>query len=136
MTQEQIATLITTIVLPVLTALAAFAIAYLRKKTAELTASIKDKTAQKYVDMACSAALQAVQYTTQTYVDALKAKGEFDKQAQLEALNKAKDVAVSMITEDAKNIITEAYGDFDVWIYTKIEQLVRETKEITTGADE
>lgn len=136
MTQEQIATLITSVVLPVLTALAAFAIAYLRKKTAELSASIKDRTAQKYVNMACSAALQAVEYTTQTYVDALKASGQFTKEAQVEALTKAKTVAESMITEDAKKIIAEAYGDFDVWIYTKIEQLVRETKELAAGTEE
>ena len=27
-----------------------------------------------------------------------------------------------MITNDAKNIITEAYGDFDTWIDTQIEK--------------
>lgn len=130
MTQQQLLTLVTTIGLPVLSALAAFAIAYLRKKTAELTASIENAALKKYVELASDAALQAVEYTTQTYVDTLKASGEFGKDAQLEALARAKQTALTLISKDAQAIISEAYGDFDVWISTKIEQLVQETKTI------
>lgn len=130
MTQQQLLTLVTTIGLPVLSALAAFVIAYLKKKTAELAASIENTALKKYIELASDAALQAVEYTTQTYVDTLKASGEFGKDAQLEALARAKETALALISKDAQEIITEAYGDFDVWISTKIEQLVQETKAI------
>lgn len=60
------------------------------KKTQEITANINDATVRKYVELASDAVTKAVQTTFQTYVDALKAQGKFDKEAQLTALQKAK----------------------------------------------
>lgn len=128
MTQEQLATLITSIGLPVLSALALYVIAFLRKKTADVTEGIKNDTVKKYVSIASNAVLQAVQFIAQTYVDSLKAAGTFDAEAQATAFAKAKKVAISLITEEAAQVIAEAYGDFDIWIDTKIEQLVKATK--------
>lgn len=50
------------------------------KKTQEITANINDATVRKYVDLASDAVTKAVQTTFQTYVDALKAQGKFDKE--------------------------------------------------------
>ena len=74
--------------------------------------------------------------TFQTYVDALKAQGKFDKEAQLTALQKAKDTATALITDEAKRVIAEAYGDFDKWLASTIETLVREDKRTAPAAAE
>lgn len=124
----------TAIILPLLTALISLAVVWLNKKRAELSARIQDKNAKKYYDLATDAVLKAVQYTAQTYVDSLKKSGTFTKEAQTEAFERAKMLATTMITDDAKNIITEAYGDFNTWIATQIEATVHETKTITAGA--
>ncbi len=122
----------TAIILPLLTALVGLAVVWLNKKRTELAAKIKDETAKKYYDLATEAVLKAVQYTTQTYVDSLKKSGTFTKEAQEEAFSRSKMLAESMITQSAKEIITEAYGDFNTWIATQIEATVKNTK--TTAA--
>ena len=128
MDQETFNTLMSMVILPLLLALSGFAVAWLRKKTQEITANINDATVRKYVDLASDAVTKAVQTTFQTYVDALKAQGKFDKEAQLTALQKAKDTATALITDEAKRVIAEAYGDFDKWLASTIETLVREDK--------
>lgn len=133
---EQWNQIFTAVVLPLLAALTALAIAFIRKKTQEITQNIKNQTVKDNVDAAVDAVLQAVQYTAQTYVDSLKAAGKFTKEAQLEAFSRAKTIAVSMISESAKQVITDAYGDFETWITTKIEQLVREDKALPEKAAE
>ena len=115
MDQETLNTLMSMVILPLLLALSGFAVAWLRKKTQEITANINDATVRKYVDLASDAVTKAVQTTFQTYVDTLKAQGKFDKEAQLTALQKAKDTATALITDEAKRVIAEAYGDFDKW---------------------
>lgn len=116
MDQETLNTLMSMVILPLLLALSGFAVAWLRKKTQEITANINDATVRKYVELASDAVTKAVQTTFQTYVDALKAQGKFDKEAQLTALQKAKDTATALITDEAKRVIAEAYGDFDKWL--------------------
>lgn len=93
-------------------------------------------TVHKYVDLASDAVTKAVQTTFQTYVDTLKAQGKFDKEAQLTALQKAKDTATALITDEAKRVIAEAYGDFDKWLASTIETLVREDKRTAPAATE
>ena len=135
MDQETLNTLMSMVILPLLLALSGFAVAWLRKKTQEITANINDATVRKYVDLASDAVTKAVQTTFQTYVDTLKAQGKFDK-AQLTALQKAKDTATALITDEAKRVIAEAYGDFDKWLASTIETLVREDKRTAPAATE
>lgn len=136
MDQETLNTLMSMVILPLLLALSGFAVAWLRKKTQEIAANINDATVRKYVDLASDAVTKAVQTTFQTYVDALKAQGKFDKEAQLTALQKAKDTATALITDEAKRVIAEAYGDFDKWLASTIETLVREDKRTAPAAAE
>ena len=135
MDQETLNTLMSMVILPLLLALSGFAVAWLRKKTQEITANINDATVRKYVDLASDAVTKAVQTTFQTYVDALKAQGKFDKEAQLTALQKAKDTATALITDEAKRVIAEAYRDFAPQPST-IETLVREDKRTAPAATE
>lgn len=126
---EQWNQIFTAVILPLLTALMGLLIAWLNAKRVELGAKIKDSTAKKYYDLATTAVLQAVQHTTQTYVDNLKSTGAFSKDAQVEAFERSKLLATAMISQSAKEIISEAYGDFDAWLATQIETTVRSTKQ-------
>ena len=51
MDQETLNTLMSMVILPLLLALSGFAVAWLRKKTQEITANINDATVRKYVDL-------------------------------------------------------------------------------------
>ena len=105
MDQEILNTLMTLVVLPLLVGVSGFAVAWLRKKTQEITENIENTTAKKYIDIASEAVAKAVQTTFQTYVDTLKAQGKFDKEAQLAALQKSKDTAAALITDEVKKEI-------------------------------
>jgi ABC-type Fe3+-hydroxamate transport system substrate-binding protein len=70
----------------------------------------------------------AVETTTNTYVKELKANNVFDINAQKEAFNKTFDAVQKQLTADSVKIITDAYGDADIYITNKIEQLVEQTK--------
>lgn len=130
MSPELLNTIMTAVVLPLLVAVSGYVIAYLRKKAAEVSGNIEDKTIRTYVQEANDIVIQAVDTLFQTYVNELKSKGQFDKQAQLEAFNKAKDISLALMSTDAKEVLIQLYGDLDLWIKTKIEQAVKRDKDL------
>ena len=70
----------------------------------------------------------AITEDAQTYVDALKAENAFTKEAQLEALNKAKDTALAVLSPAAVQFIADVYGDLNAYLIAKIEETVRVQK--------
>lgn len=71
---------------------------------------------------------QAVNTTNQTYVNELKASGKFDVNAHKEAFNKTKEIVTTTINEKTKSIITNAIGNFDTYIDSLIEYIVKISK--------
>ena len=67
--------------------------------------------------------------TNQTYVDSLKKQNIFDHEAQKEAFNRTYQSVMSILSEEAKKYLTEAYGDLSAYITAKIESEVNSTKE-------
>ena len=86
-----------------------------------INSKIKNQEASKLLSDATSIVLNAVRTVTQTYVDTLKANGSFNKDAQLVALNKAKDIALSQMSTDVKDFINANFGDVQLWITNQIE---------------
>ena len=86
-----------------------------------INSKIKNQEASKLLSDATSIVLNAVRTVTQTYVDTLKANGSFNKDAQLVALNKAKDIALSQMSSDVKDFINVNFGDVQLWITNQIE---------------
>jgi hypothetical protein len=80
---------------------------------------------EQVVSMVCN----CVQKTTQTFVDELKKKGEFTEEAAKEAFKMTKDTAISMLSLEAADIITNVYGDVDIYLDTLIEALVKQLKD-------
>ena len=131
-TLQQIANACVPVLCLLITAGGAYLVALLRKKTAQLQQELDNKTADKYMNMACDAVAQAVTYTAQTFVDTLKAEGAFTKEKQLEAFAKAKSKTLEILGDTVVAALGQIYGDFDVWLNTKIEQVCREIKAPAT----
>ena len=70
----------------------------------------------------------SVQSTAQTYVDELKKNGNFDKEAQKAAFEKAKNAALAMLSDGAKKTLEELFGDAEQYVSAQIESTVRSMK--------
>lgn len=88
----------------------------------------RGEAARKYLEAAGNAAATAVTYTSQVYVDALKEKGDFSKENQEWALKVAVAKARTLLTEEAKDFLTEAYGDLGKYLESLVEAEVKKQK--------
>lgn len=93
-----------------------------------LSTKIKDEKAKALFTKATEIVTNAVRTTFQTYVESLKNSGSFGKDEQLIALNKAKDIITSELTEELKTFISENYGDLQAWISNQIEASIYKLK--------
>lgn len=93
-----------------------------------LSTKIKDEKAAALFKKATEIVTNAVRVTFQTYVESLKNSGSFGKDEQLIALNKAKDIITSELTEELKAFISENYGDLQAWISNQIEASIYKLK--------
>ena len=82
----------------------------------------------KIVKEIASAAADAVAMVSQTYVDGLKAAGNFDAAAQKQALSMALAACLASLSKSAKSYIQKTYGDEAAYLTTKIEAEVRAQK--------
>ncbi len=117
-----------------ITAGGAYLLALLRKKTAILQQSLDNDMAGKYIEMAYDAVDQAVTFVAQTFVDALKSENAFTKERQLEAFYMAKDKVLSILGDTTVRYLNALYGDFEIWLETRIEQVCREIKQPETAS--
>lgn len=79
---------------------------------------------------AVSAVFSAVDYVNQTFVGALKEAGNFDKEAQAIALQKAKDAALETMAIATRKWLEKSYTDLDNWLTVQIESAVKSGKAI------
>ena len=106
----------------------AFFVKSSKATAAHLAVQTKNETVERYLEDITDAICTAVTYTSQTYVDRLKADGKFDKDKQTEALNTAVEQAKKLLTAEARNFLEEAYGDLSAYLISKIEAEVRNQK--------
>lgn len=132
-TLQQIADACVPILCLLITAGGAYLVALLRRKTAQLQQQLDNEKASKYMNMACDAVTQAVTYTAQTYVDALKAEDGFTEGKQRAAFEMARNKTKQILGAAALEALGEIYGDFDTWLDTKIEQVCRDIKTPKEG---
>ena len=107
---------------------AAYLVQYLRRKSEQIIAQTDNMTIKAFLAEATDAVSTAVTYTSQTFVDALKKEGKFDKDKQQEALEKSLDKAISLLSEPAKKALEDIYGDLRAYLTSKIEAEVRSQK--------
>ncbi len=93
-----------------------------------LSTKIKDEKAKALFTKATEIVTNAVRTTFQTYVESLKNSGSFGKDEQLIALNNAKQIITSELTEELKAFISKNYGDLQAWISNQIEASIYKLK--------
>ena len=114
---------------PLLGILTAFLIIFISKKAQEIKIKVDNDLYNKYIDMLQQTIINCVVATNQTYVNALKAEGKFDSEAQKIAFQKTYDAVMTILSDDAKTYLNEAIGDLQAYIINQIETEVNFNKE-------
>lgn len=112
-----ISAVVTTVLLPLITWAGTKLIQYIGTK-------VKNEKAATLLTTATNVVMNAVRSVFQTYVESLKASGSFGPDAQVEALKKAKDIALSQLGDDVKEYITSNFGNLDGWLTNQIESSI------------
>lgn len=120
-------------VIPLLGILTAYVVQIIRTKMAEISSKTENELAQKYIEMLTTTITNCVIATNQTYVDTLKKKGEFTKEAQKEAFQKTYNQVMLTLSKEAYEFLQTVYNDLDGYIKTMIEAEVSLEKPITSA---
>ena len=115
-------------VIPLLGILTKYLVDYLTAKRDEINSKTDNETAQKYTNMIYQTVVDCVIATNQTYVDSLKKSGSFNEAAQKEAFNRTMNAIMTILSDDAKEYITEATGDLNTYLTQLIEAEVNKRK--------
>ena len=118
-----ISAVVTTVLLPLITWAGTKLIQYIGTK-------VKNEKASALLATATNIVLNAVRSVFQTYVESLKANGKFDSASQVEALKRAKDIALSQLGDDVKEYITANFGNLDGWLTNQIESSINLLKNL------
>lgn len=121
------------VLIPLLGILTKYLVALISQKIKEMTDAKDDATYTKYMNMLRDTITDCVIATNQTYVDSLKKEGKFDAEAQKKAFEKTYAAVMAILTDDAKNYLTEIVGDLDGYISNLIESNVKTSKEFSSG---
>lgn len=122
---NEVMNLIETLVLaPLVIAISSFLIALIRQQTAKIVEKVKDDKVKRLLEIAENVVSQSVATVSQTYVDALKKDGSFDKDAQQQAFEMSKDKIYTLLTTDTLQAVKDNYGNVEEWINTKIEETI------------
>ncbi len=89
---------------------------------------VKDEKLNRLLSRVENIVSKAVILVDQTYVDALKEEGLFDKEAQKAAFEMCKEKVLEMLNEETIAALAETFADYEEWIRTLIEAYVRENK--------
>lgn len=115
-------------IVPLLGVLTAYAVKYIKAKSAEISTNQENVIISKYVGLLAETISDCVIATNQTYVDALKEQNAFDEEAQLNAFKKTYEAVMAVLSEDAKEYLTHVYGDLSAYITARIEAEVKANK--------
>lgn len=116
--------LFTVVLIPLLGIAVKYFVQFINIKADELKHKKDDALYQKYITMLNETIVNAVTTTNQTYVNALKAQGKFDAEAQKEAFNKSYNTVLTVLGDEAQKYLNEAIGDLNEYIRTAIERQV------------
>lgn len=115
-------------IIPLLTVLTTYFVKWVNAKSAEIKVNIDDAEMVKYVDMLNRTITECVIATNQTYVETLKQQGKFDAEAQKIAFQMTSKAVLDILSEDAKEYLSAAVGDLNIYITNKIEAEVNLNK--------
>lgn len=115
-------------IIPLLGVLTGYLVQFLKAKGAQIAGNTDSALAAKYIKMLTDTVCTCVVATNQTYVEALKKEGKFDATAQKKAFQMTYNAVLGILSEDAKEYLTNLYGDLDTFLTNKIEEQVKSNK--------
>lgn len=115
-------------IIPLLGVLTAYIVKWINIKSKELTSSQDNLLMTKYITMLSETITSCVIATNQTYVESLKNQGKFDIEAQKAAFNQTCNAVMAILSDDAKEYLTNVFGDLQTYIISKIEAEVNAHK--------
>lgn len=127
--KEFLSTLLLAVVTTAVPVLTTYAVGYIRRAGERAQANTDDIKVQGYLKEITDAISDAVEATSQTYVDALKKAGSFTAEAQAEAAKRALTACIASISPAANAFIKSAYGDLEKYLSNRIEAEVRKQKK-------
>ena len=116
-------------IIPLFGVLVAYVVKYINAKGNEIAANVDSELASKYIVMLTTTIADCVVATNQTYVEALKREGKFDKDAQAKAFQMTYDAVMDILTDDAKEYLANFYGDLTLYLTKRIEAEVVANKK-------
>lgn len=116
------------VIIPLLALLVKYFCEFVNIKAQELKQKNDNDTYKKYIDMLNNTIQTTVIATNQTYVDALKAQGKFDAEAQQKAFQMTYDAIIKTLGNEAQLYLSEAVGDLNAYIRNAIEAQVNVNK--------
>lgn len=122
-------------IIPLLGILTTYLIMFIKKKSKELEDTTDNELYKKYIELLQDTIVRCVIATNQTYVEALKNKNAFDKEAQAEAFRMTYESVMAILTDDAKEYLSNVIGDLQTYITKLIEAEVNVNK-ITVPEEE
>ena len=128
--EEFIPQLFEVCIIPLLGILTTFIVKFINAKMNQISESRDSELEKKYLQMLNSTITDCVIATTQTYVEALKKQGKFDAEAQKVAFTLTFESVSNLLTEEAKEYLSAAVGDLNLYITQKIEAEVQLNKTI------
>ena len=115
-------------IVPLMGILVAYLVKYINAKGQAIATQVDSELAAKYITMLTTTITDCVIATNQTYVNALKAEGKFDKEAQQKAFTMTYNAVMDILTEDAKEYLATVYGDLSLYLIKRIESEVSSNK--------
>ena len=115
-------------VLPLLGILTAYAVTFIRAKRDEIIIKSNNDLVTKYSNMLAETIEACVLATNQTYVETLKKEGNFTTEAQQKAFTMTKNAVLNILSAEAKEVLTEAFGDLNTYVNKQIEASVNVNK--------
>ena len=116
-------------IVPLVGVLTFYLVQYIKAKGNEIAANVDSELASKYIVMLTTTITDCVIATNQTYVEALKKEGKFDKEAQYKAFQMTYNAVMDILTEDAKEYLNNFYGDLSLYLSKRIEAEVVANKK-------
>ena len=117
------------VAIAIIIALGGAVIAYLRTKISSINSNSSNELANRIRWEVESAVEDAVMAVNQTFVEELKKKNLFDKEAQEEAFDRALDGTLKALSQSTVEFINNTYGDITIWLKDKIEAAVNRNKK-------
>ena len=115
-------------IIPLLGILTTFISLLIKNKIAQIKSTTTDEKAQQYLGFLQDTIVSCLQATNQTYVDELKANGQFNEEAHKIALEKTKSAVLNIVTDDVKKYAAILVGDLEVYITEQIEANIKNYK--------